>query len=97
MCPISLQKGLHEFKGDLSNCWCHCFDGSVWKNGIKMFPSEAERLESTKNMTPEEVNTYYKHLQEEQINMLRDLTDEETAIINKQLVSSSIETGVKLF
>ena len=27
----------------------------------------------------------------------RDLTDEETAIINKQLESSSVETGVKLF
>lgn len=94
---ISLQKGLHEFKGDLSNCWCHCFDGSVWKNGIKMFPSEAERLEATKNMTPEEVNTYYKHLQEEQINMLRDLTDEEAEIVNNHLESESIETGVKLF
>lgn len=94
---ISLQKGLREFKGDLSNCWCHCFDGSIWKNGIKMFPSEAERLEATKNMTPEEVDTYYKHLQEEQINMLRDLTDEEAEIVNNQLESESIETGVKLF
>jgi hypothetical protein len=26
-----------------------------------------------------------------------DLTDEETTIINKQLESSSVETGVKLF
>jgi hypothetical protein len=48
-------------------------------------------------MTPEEVDTYYKHLQEEQINMLRDLTDEEAKIVNSQLESESIETGVKLF
>ena len=94
---ISLQKGLREFKGDLSNSWVHCFDGSVWKNGIKMFPSEAERLEATKDMTSEEVDTYYKHLQEEQINMLRDLTEEEAEIVNNQLESESIETGVKLF
>lgn len=35
-----------------------------------MFPSEAERLEATKNMTPEEVDTYYKHLQEEQLKLI---------------------------
>jgi hypothetical protein len=46
----------------LDGCYCVSIDGSIWKDGVKVFPSEVERLEATKGMTKEEIDAYYKQL-----------------------------------
>lgn len=53
---------LREYTGSLDGCYCVSIDGSIWKDGVKVFPSEVERLEATNGMTKEEIEAYYKQL-----------------------------------
>lgn len=62
--PLLEKQGIREYTGSLKGCWCMSFDGSISIDGIQIFPSEADRLEATKNMTEEEINEYYKQLNE---------------------------------
>lgn len=57
-----LYNNLREYTGSLDGCYCVSIDGSIWKDGVKVFPSEVERLEATKGMTKEEIDAYYKQL-----------------------------------
>lgn len=94
---VKFQQGIREYNGSLDKCWSHCIDGSVYKGNVKVFPSESERLEATKNMSPDEVDEYYKCIRNNQHDIFRNLTDEESEIYDEKLDQESIETGVKLF
>ena len=66
--PVLYKQGIREYTGSLKGCHCVSIDGSIWKDGVKVFPSEVERLEATKGMTKEEIEAYYKQLPINQIN-----------------------------
>lgn len=57
--PVTFQKGIREYHGELSDVFCHCMDGATYVHGVLVWP-HAEQIVKYKidGETPKCIDCY---------------------------------------